>query len=294
MLRNTLVQTRVVNDFQELRQALQSAKGSADSAESAFKGIEGTSAELRRTAANIDTYEARHDNGEKDCSDSGKAALSTLNGMDRKQDSLEELHRHEEAARATTTHELTEAGGLARSLPADPNDKTQLLNAIENARQQNGQGSYEYLNVDTTIFTASLDLPNAIEYADRIAADNDDGKDVSLQGTFLDQRLDKLESTYGQASSFADRAESYQDRVGNEVERALAQLSRIEGKRIQGFIDAPGTGYIAGPKRWTSQFEQESHLPILGFDEAPRRVASDLLPKDLSVYDIFGFQFPQP
>lgn len=294
MLKTTLVQTRFVNDFQELRQALQTAKSAADAAESAFKGIEGTSADLRRTASNIDTYEARNDNGEKDCSDSGKAALSTLNGMDRKQDSLEELHRNEESARATTTQELTEAGGLARGLQTDPNDKTQLLNAIENAKQQNGQGAYDYTNVDTTIFTAGLDLPNAIEYANNIAADNDKGKDVSLQGTFLEQRLDKLEGTYGQASSFADRAESYQDRVGNEVDRALTQLSRIEGKRIRRFLDATGIGYIVEPKTCVAQFEPERNPTILGFAEAPRGVVTDLLPRDLRVDAAFGFQFPRP
>ena len=178
------INTRFVNSFQMLRESLEAAKSSAGTAENSFKGIEGRSADMRRAASNIDTYEARNDNESKDVSDSGKAALKALKGIARDQDTLEDLHKTEEGARATSSNQLIEASGLARGLNLDPQDKMKLLNAIGNAQQQNSHGSYEYTNVDTTIFTAGLDLPEAINRATAVSEDSD-GRDVSLQGTFL-------------------------------------------------------------------------------------------------------------
>lgn len=273
MVKPHYVTTRAVKDFMLLRESLQTAKGSAESAESAFKGIEGKSNDLRRLASSIDTYEARNDNESKNCSDSGKAAVKTLNGMARQQDALEELHRSEEGARKTSTQELTEASGLVRGLNVAPNVKASLLNAINNAQQQNNQGSYDYTNVDTTIFAAGLELPNALENATSISQDSD-GQDKSLQGTFLDQRSDKLENTYGQASSYADRAETYQDRVGGEVEKALIELSRLEAQRSFEMVmgGAPLVG--GGPLQAFAHLVAQDSQLTLNFAGSPPAVSS--------------------
>jgi hypothetical protein len=237
-----------------IRLSLESAKGRSASAESHLKTIEGESHGLRKGTLAIETYEARHDADGKDVSDEGKAAVKALSGIAAKQQNLQGLHRIEESDRRQLGSDLGTALGASRSLSVPAQDKASLLNAISSAQQTDQSGNWNYQALDTALYAADLQLPTARDHAAEVAGDSK-SRDVSLKGEFLQQGLERLAKSYGDATSAADRSELSQDRVGSHLEVALREVDRLENRELKPFLeDQPFLIYAARERALNAAF----------------------------------------
>lgn len=99
--------------------------------------------------------------------------------------------------------------------------------------------------MDTALYAATLRLQPAQEQAGIIAGDTK-GKDVSRNGQYLREGLERLATSFTEASSAAGRSEQSQDTVGVHIETALREVDRLEDKAVQPFMDdVPYVAYAA-------------------------------------------------
>ncbi len=228
-----------------IRTGLQSARGRSASAESHFKTLESEGDGLRRTTLSVETYEARHDAEGKDVSDEGKAAVKTTRGVAAKHQTLKDIHGQEEADRRQLGNDLSGALGASQALALPVPEKSALLQAISSAQQTDQSVNWHYQSVDTALFAANLRLGPVLEQSGIIAGDNK-GKDVSLNGQYLRDGLERLAASFTEASSAAGRSEQSQDTVGVHIETALREVDRLEDKAVQPFLDdVPFVAYAA-------------------------------------------------